>query len=281
MSEKILILGLGNIGDKYINTRHNVGFECVYFFLDLLKKDLRIDKYLKCYILSVKLNHFLESKPLQDRDIELIFALPTTFMNLSGECFRALLQRFSFTKKFIIYDDIDIKIGNVNFKENSGPGGHNGIKSLLSVSEDFIRVKIGIGANLFLSPRQTLSPKEIFLTNLEKRYLGDKKFAKSSFFNNYLNDILSANKDDILDSNIDLNVDSKKAKIIENFNLDLLNYKNLPKNAGESSAYFVLDKFNTLEANALSIIFNYIKNTILIFLQNNSINLNHYSVNLK
>ncbi|MDD2409414.1 MAG: aminoacyl-tRNA hydrolase [Bacilli bacterium] len=124
-----LIVGLGNIGKNYENTRHNIGFKILDNFLG----DIKWKK--NSYGLFYK-----------DRDI--IYLKPTTFMNLSGIAIKYFIKFYKINIKdiLIIHDDLDINIGSYKIKYNSSSGGHNGIKSIINVlkTEEFIRIKIGI-----------------------------------------------------------------------------------------------------------------------------------------
>lgn len=129
-----LIAGLGNIGEKYCFTRHNAGF----MVLDKWAVDddlsFKEDKKLKCFIA---------------KNNELIFIKPATFMNLSGEALRKVIDYYKIDIKdiLIVYDDISIDLGKIRFRANGSDGGHNGIKSIIKHlgTDKFDRLKIGIG----------------------------------------------------------------------------------------------------------------------------------------
>lgn len=129
-----LIVGLGNIGDKYCFTRHNAGF----MVLDKWALDnnisFREEKKLKCFIAKMGDNLLIK---------------PTTFMNLSGEAVRAVMDYYKIDVKdiLIVYDDIALDLGRIRFRANGSDGGHNGIKSIIKHvgTKEFDRLKIGIG----------------------------------------------------------------------------------------------------------------------------------------
>ncbi len=132
-----LIVGLGNIGEIYNNTRHNIGFK----FLDAFAKKN-----------NVEFNRFDfdgEYSILTINDTKIILLKPHTFMNLSGKSVIACMNFFKIKKDeiLIIYDDKDLKIGDYKYKMSGSSGGHNGIKDIINVlgSEEFKRIKIGIG----------------------------------------------------------------------------------------------------------------------------------------
>jgi len=134
-----IVVGLGNPGKEYENTRHNIGF-------------MAIDK------LSEKLNISVEKnkhKALIGKDTvnheTVMLVKPQTFMNLSGEAVSDILNFYkeSPEKVVVIVDDIDLPLGKVRIKRKGSAGTHNGLKSIVSCtnSQDFIRVKVGVGQN--------------------------------------------------------------------------------------------------------------------------------------
>lgn len=157
-----LVAGLGNIGDKYLFTRHNIGFMAVDMIALNHNLGFKEDKKLKCFFTKYKLN---------GEDIILI--KPTTFMNLSGEAVIAVMNYFKIDIKdvIIVYDDIDLPLGKMRIRSNGSSGGHNGIKSIIKHlnSEDFARVKLGIG------PQLALSSEAFVLQNFSNEQLTDVK----------------------------------------------------------------------------------------------------------
>lgn len=127
-----LVVGLGNPGEKYKYTRHNVG----WIILDQLAVhgDWSHDAYAQA-VTTVYQNKFLLVKP-------------QTFMNLSGESVRYFLDKKGYTSDacVVIYDDIDLPLGKIKISFDRGSGGHNGIKSIEQEigSRQFIRIRIGI-----------------------------------------------------------------------------------------------------------------------------------------
>lgn len=129
------VIALGNPGDKYKETRHNVGWIVLNRIYDL---DWEHDKYL----------HADYSRRL-DAGKTIHYVLPQTFMNKSGESVAGLQKIFSdFDNKhlIVIYDDLDLPLGKVRVSFDRGSGGHNGIKSIEQHlnSKAFIRIRIGI-----------------------------------------------------------------------------------------------------------------------------------------
>ena len=136
--EKYIIVGLGNPDRKYINTRHNVGFEMVDVLA--LYLNIKINK-LKCRALVG------EGKI---GAISVILAKPQTYMNLSGESVQELCDYFKVPAENVIvmYDDISLDVGKIRIRQKGSAGGHNGMKNIIYhlKSEDFPRVRFGIGA---------------------------------------------------------------------------------------------------------------------------------------
>ncbi len=139
-NNSILLVGLGNPGDKYTDTRHNVGFT----FIDSLAKKISLDinqsKFLSLYAKYHK------------RDQEVFLAKPQTFMNESGKAVKEIknFYKISIDKIIVVFDDIDLNIGQIRIKIGGGSGGHNGVKSIIEElsSDNFIRIRIGIGKPL-------------------------------------------------------------------------------------------------------------------------------------
>ncbi len=128
-----LIVGLGNHGKKYDNTRHNIGF-------------MVLDKYLGSVEWKDKFNSDFVKKNVKGEEV--LFIKPKTYMNLSGD---ALIKFVNYYKVevediLIIQDDLDMEVGTFKLKKNTSSGGHNGIKSIESVlkTKSFARLKIGI-----------------------------------------------------------------------------------------------------------------------------------------
>jgi peptidyl-tRNA hydrolase len=134
-----LIVGLGNPGDKYQNTRHNCGFMAIERLEEIL--DVKCDK--------VKFKGLYTKTKYQGQDIVLL--KPMTYMNLSGESIRETMQYFKINidDVLVIYDDLDLPVGKIRLRENGGSGGHNGIKNIIQQlkTDVFKRIRIGIDRN--------------------------------------------------------------------------------------------------------------------------------------
>lgn len=133
-----LIVGLGNPGKEYKDTRHNIGYKV-------------LDNYLVKTVGKVSWKNKLEScffmTELYNEDV--IFIKPVTYMNLSGIAVKKILKYYDVKTEdiLVIQDDLDMELGTYKVKKNSSSGGHNGIKSIISElkTEEFARLKIGIG----------------------------------------------------------------------------------------------------------------------------------------
>lgn len=137
MDTTYIIAGLGNPGNKYDNTRHNVGFDAV----DLLA-------YLNNISISkVKFKALIGEGNIEGKRVILI--KPQTFMNLSGESLREVMEWYKIPAGNIIvmFDDIDLEIGKIRIRPKGSSGTHNGMRNILYQiqSDEFPRVRIGIG----------------------------------------------------------------------------------------------------------------------------------------
>lgn len=136
-AEKYLIVGLGNPGEKYKNTRHNVGFKAIDFFANYHGLVFRK---------SAQVCGSLAQGCIQEKQV--ILLKPMTFMNVSGESIKSCMEYFSvgLKKILIICDDIAIALGKMRMRVKGFSGGHNGLKSVcLSLgTEEFARLRIGV-----------------------------------------------------------------------------------------------------------------------------------------
>jgi len=132
-----VIVGLGNIGRKYDNTRHNVGFE----FIDYLsrKYDIKVTKS--------KFKSLVGEGRINGEKVVLI--KPQTYMNLSGEAVIRVLKYYEIELEnlIIVYDDVDTDIGKIRIRKKGSAGTHNGMRNIIYLLNDdkFPRIRIGIG----------------------------------------------------------------------------------------------------------------------------------------
>jgi PTH1 family peptidyl-tRNA hydrolase len=136
MTERFLIVGLGNPGRKYRGNRHNIGF-------------MAVDKLAAA--------HGITSSSVQNKAIvgngrihshPVIIAKPQTFMNSSGDSVGPLAKYYKIPQEnvFIVYDELDLPFGTVRLREKGGAGGHNGMKSIINhLGQEFPRMRLGIG----------------------------------------------------------------------------------------------------------------------------------------
>lgn len=131
-----LIVGLGNPGTQYINTRHNVGF-------------MYIDNYLGNVHFEMKFNGLYYSTQINGK--KTIFLKPQSYMNLSGTVVKKFVDYYKIDVKdiLVIRDDLDMELGQIRIKENSASGGDNGVKNIIDElqSQEFTQLKIGIAIN--------------------------------------------------------------------------------------------------------------------------------------
>jgi len=133
-----LIVGLGNPGNEYEKTRHNVGF-------------MAIDSYLDVVSYKENFSSLYYEKLINNEKV--IFMKPITFMNNSGEAVRKIVDYFKINLNdiLVIYDDMDFELGTYKLKSSGSSGGHNGIKSIIKYlgTEEIKRLRIGISKNTF------------------------------------------------------------------------------------------------------------------------------------
>ena len=160
-----LIVGLGNPGKSYENTRHNVGF-------------MVIDNYLKGEKFKKKFNGLYIKKNINDEEV--IFLKPLSYMNLSGDVVQKFKQYYKINNSdiMIIHDDLDLNLGSAKIKFNSSSGGNNGVKSIINIlnSKSFCQYKIGISNN------KNIDTKKYVLDGFSKqeREILDQKIKESS-----------------------------------------------------------------------------------------------------
>ena len=132
-----LVVGLGNPGQRYDGTRHNVGFDVVDELVMRMGLKFTQQKFQADYI---EVNHHGEKT---------IFLKPFTYMNLSGEAVLPMMSYFGVGLEdlLVIYDDLDISVGQLRLRPKGSAGGHNGMKNIIQMlgQDEFKRLKIGIG----------------------------------------------------------------------------------------------------------------------------------------
>ena len=149
-----LIVGLGNIGEKYQLTRHNVGF----MVIDEITKNLTTSNINNSNFQSTLLKSGYN-----------LFSKPTTFMNNSGLAVHAIKEYYKIDLEniIVIHDDLDLPFGSVKFKIGGGHGGHNGLRSIdAHIGKEYIRVRIGVG-----KPQDKADVANYVLNNFSKEEL--------------------------------------------------------------------------------------------------------------
>ena len=161
-----IVIGLGNPGNKYAKTRHNVGFAI-------------IDKFIKsCSVeFTKKYRDSVISKCIIEGE-EVLFVKPQLFMNLSGGPTKRIIGKYncSLSEILVILDDINIPLGKTRIREKGSSGGHNGLKSISNhlMSTCFSRLRIGVGSGLqedtkeFVLSRFTKEENDIIQRTLDK-----------------------------------------------------------------------------------------------------------------
>lgn len=165
-----LIVGLGNPGKEYENTRHNVGF-------------MVIDNYCQNCNFSKKFNGLYTEKGIGSDKV--IFLKPLSYMNLSGTVVKPFQQFYKIDTKdiLIIHDDLDLKLGTAKIKFSSSSGGDNGVKSIIEElgTKDFGQYKIGISNNKSIDTKDYVLGK----FNKEEKIILNQKIIESVDVINY------------------------------------------------------------------------------------------------
>ena len=128
-----LVVGLGNPGDEYKDTRHNAGF-------------MAVDNYIGTSNFKKKDNYLISEKIINGEKV--LFVKPLTYMNESGQAIRKVMDYYKVNLEdiLVIYDDMDFKVGMFKLRASGSSGGHNGIKSIIKHlgTQDFKRIRVGI-----------------------------------------------------------------------------------------------------------------------------------------
>ncbi len=132
-----IVAGLGNPGNEYQMTRHNIGFEVIDYMA--AQYNIKVNK--------IKFKGICGECNISGEKV--VFLKPQTYMNLSGDSVREIMQYYGVPseKLIVVYDDIAIEPGKIRIRSKGGPGGHNGLKSIIYnlKTEEFIRMRLGVG----------------------------------------------------------------------------------------------------------------------------------------
>ena len=170
---EIYLIGLGNPGQKYSKSRHNVGF----LLLENLSK-----KYNSNFVLKDKLKSSYSEFKIDNSTYRLF--LPNTFMNNSGDAVLAILDwyKINLDQIFVIVDDKDLPVGKIRFKKKGSSGGHNGLKSIIEKlqTHEFNRIRIGIGSPPSTKGTKNFNTISHVLGNIskEEKSIFDKVYAR-------------------------------------------------------------------------------------------------------
>ena len=185
----LLLVGLGNPGSNYTNTRHNIGFKII----DAINNHFKLSKQ------KPKFKGLLTTGNIDEKKIYAI--KPLTFMNNSGICIRELLEYFKIDAEDVIvfHDDLDIEFGKIKAKFGGSSAGHNGIASIDKfIGKEYSRVRIGIG-----KPENKISVSDYVLNDFNE----DEQVHLESITNNILESlsILINKKLDLFSSTVNNN----------------------------------------------------------------------------
>lgn len=129
---KTIIIGLGNPGEKFENTRHNIGFNA----LNLFVKENNFPEF----ILQKKANALISSKG------DILLVKPQTFMNESGKAVKEIIENKNMQNLIVVHDDMDLPVGKIKIIQERGSAGHKGVESIIKSigNKDLIRIRVGI-----------------------------------------------------------------------------------------------------------------------------------------
>jgi PTH1 family peptidyl-tRNA hydrolase len=172
-----IIIGLGNPEEKYNDTRHNVGFAV----LDKIQAEFNFPEFSFNKKFNAEISsgtiEIAEAKPprgglASKHSAEILLVKPQTFMNLSGESVRAILDFYKLAPEdiIVIQDDIDIEIGTFKLATDSRSAGHNGVQNIIDQlgTQKFVRLRIGIGATTTDEPSCRLGAHDFVLGKFSK-----------------------------------------------------------------------------------------------------------------
>jgi PTH1 family peptidyl-tRNA hydrolase len=166
-----VVIGLGNPGDGYANTRHNVGFQVA----SRLAKRARAE-------FAVKAADSRIAEGAID-GVRVAIARPQTFMNGSGRAVRKLLDRYRVDPDalFVVYDDVDLPLGKIRIRERGGPGTHNGMRSIVSeVGEGFARLRVGVAPPEPTDEIGDLIEHVLTPFSADERVIADRQIARAA-----------------------------------------------------------------------------------------------------
>lgn len=168
-----LVVGLGNPGKEYKNTRHNIGFMVLDNYLGKVKFKTKFEA-----------DYFI----LEKNNEQILFIKPITYMNLSGKSVKRFVDFYKIAVNdiLVIQDDMDMPIGKIKVKKDSSSGGHNGIKSIINElnTQDYARLKIGIGKSEIIPTERYVVSK---FRDEEFKIINDNMTTYTNLIDDYLN----------------------------------------------------------------------------------------------
>ena len=174
---KYLIAGLGNIGDEYANTRHNIGFTV-------------IDALARLSGVSFQSGRYADIARMRIKNKTLVLIKPHTYMNLSGKAVRYWLdnEKIPLENLLVVVDDIALPPGQLRLRIKGGDGGHNGLTSIIEIlgTEEFARLRFGIGNDFakgfqteYVLGKWTKAEEEMLVPKIEEAVEMIKSFVNS------------------------------------------------------------------------------------------------------
>lgn len=165
-----LIVGLGNPGREYADTRHNVGFWFVHKLCEQFRTSFQLESKFKGLVATGNL-HNISCRLLQ----------PTTYMNRSGEAVLAMAHFYKIAPEeiLVVHDELDLPVGSIRLKQDGGHGGHNGLRDIISRlgTNRFYRLRIGIGhpgakddVHDYVLHRPSISDEEKIFNAIDKAF---------------------------------------------------------------------------------------------------------------
>ena len=165
------IIGLGNPGREYTNSRHNIGFLILEKFSNKYNSEFILKNKLKSWCSEFKVNN-----------ISYKLFLPNTFMNKSGDAVRAIVEwyKVDLDQLYIVVDDIDLPLGKIRFRKKGSSGGHNGLKSIIEQlqTQNFNRIRVGVGSPPLIDKKSNFNTISFVLGNIssEEKIVLDKVY---------------------------------------------------------------------------------------------------------
>ena len=187
------IVGLGNPGKEYLNSRHNIGFSIIENLSTKHNSKFTLKNKLKCWFSEFKIN-----------GSTFRLFLPNTFMNDSGESVRAIVDwyKIDIDQLYILVDDMDLPLGKIRFRKKGSSGGHNGVKSIIEKlqTQNFNRIRVGIGHPLSINKTSNFNTISYVLGNFSK----DEKFILDKVYKQIIESLekLNTRKEDFIISEL-------------------------------------------------------------------------------